>query len=69
MYLSTHVGKFEIVYLSSAIGHEQTVLVIMLKCFSRMNRYLAINRKGKVKVNKVLQNHNSIIIMIMIVLL
>lgn len=47
------LGKFEIVFLSSAIGHEQTVLVVMLKSFSRINRYLAINKKGKVQITKV----------------
>ena len=46
-------GKFEVVFLSSAIGHEQTVLVIMLKCFSRINRYLAVSKRGKVKIVKV----------------
>lgn len=48
------VGKFEVVFLSSAIGHEQTVLVVMLKSTSRINRYLAINKKGKVQITKVL---------------
>lgn len=60
----TIIGKFEIVFLSSAIGHEQTVLVVMLKSFSRMNRYLAINQKGKVQVTKVrhcMQSANSVV--------
>ena len=47
------LGKFEVVYLSSAMGHEQTVLVVMFKSFSRINRYLTINTKGKIKMSKV----------------
>jgi len=53
VYCLPNVGKFEVVFLSSAMGHEQTVLVVMLKSCSRINRYLTINSKGKVKMSKV----------------
>lgn len=44
------------------MGHEQTVLIVMLKIFSRTNRYLAINQKGKLKITKV----RSVVIIIII---
>ncbi len=53
MHVLFNVGKFEVVFLSSAIGHELSVLVVMLKSFSQMNYYLAINQKGKIKMTKV----------------